>query len=149
VALSLHDSAKEVGEMARQFLLDFSDSSLRNIDSIMRNFSKSRCPQPNEVESEFDDVTKNRLERRILNFSIGNPTTTIEFGARCPFAVKRGDACAVVPVFWADIDLATNLPSTTRANDIVATAYASEDSRWWLCASNYQATSTIGKPFFR
>ncbi len=44
-AVSLHDSSKEVGEMARLFLLEFSDSTLRDVNQIMRNFSKAACPR--------------------------------------------------------------------------------------------------------
>ena len=36
--------------MARQFLLDFSDSSIRDVDYIMRNFgSATTCPDVGEV----------------------------------------------------------------------------------------------------
>src|SRR4051812_4325134 len=38
-AVSLHDSVKEVGTMARQFLLDFSDTNIKDADFIMRNFA--------------------------------------------------------------------------------------------------------------
>lgn len=146
-SLSLHDSAKEVGAMARQFLLDFSDSSLRDVGYVMRNFAKARCPQPNEIDSESDDVARNRRERRITDYSVGAPSTSINFGGFCPFRNKRGDACTVVPVFWADIDLATNKPGSTRGNGIIAAAYSPEDKRWWLCASDYEALSSTGSTF--
>ena len=133
--------------MAAQFLRDFSDSNIRDIDYVMRNFSRARCPQPQEVDSEISDVEKNRRERRITSSSVGSSSTSVKFGGTCPFRSKRGDACAVVPVFWADVDLVTNAPSTTRGNDIVAAAYSGADSRWWLCASDYQAASSVGKPF--
>jgi hypothetical protein len=145
--LSLHDSSKEVGDMSRQFLLDFSDSNIRDVSHILRNFSKARCPQPEEVDSEADDIARNRRERRITDSSVGSAFTTVNFGGLCPFGLKKGDACAIVPVFWADIDLSNGKPSTTRGNDIVAAAYAPADKRWWLCASNYQGLSTVGTPF--
>ena len=145
--LSLHDSVGEVATMSRQFLLDFSDSNIRDVPYIMRNFAKGRCPQPEEVDSEYSDVTLNRQERRITDSSVGASGTSINFGGACPFRSKRGDACAVVPVFWADVVLATGKTSTTRGNDIVAASYSSQDQRWWLCASDYQGLSTIGTPF--
>ena len=145
--LSLHDSVKEVGDLSRQFLLDFSDSNIRDITYIMRNFSKARCPDPGDVESETAEVTKNRIERRITSSSVGSPATTVRFGGICPYGLRPGDACAVVPVFWADVEVSTSKPSSTRGDDIVAAVYAPADKRWWLCASNYNAHSTVGTPF--
>jgi hypothetical protein len=144
--LSLHDSIREVGDMARQFLLDFSDSSVP-VDVVMRNFSSPRCPDPSDVDSEHDDVARNRRERRITAFSVGAATTTVGFGGRCPYGLARGDACASVPVLWSDIELSNGRPSTTSGNDIVAAAYAPSDRRWWLCASSYQALGSVGTPF--
>jgi len=147
--MSLHDSPKEVGDMARQFLLDFSDSNIRDIDYIMRNFSKRRCPTPSEIDSEYQDVTDDRARKRRTAYNIGSVPASINFGGSCPFRFKRGDACVVVPVFWADVDLKSNLPGSTRGNDIVAAAYSADDTRWWLCASDYQGISTIGPTFYR
>ena len=97
-SLRLHDSAKEVGDMARQFLLDFSDSTIRDVDYIMRNFSRKRCPQPSEVDNEYSDVTRDRAERRRTDFTIGSVPATVNFGGVCPIRFRRGDACVVVPV---------------------------------------------------
>jgi hypothetical protein len=146
-SVSLHDSVKEVGGMARQFLLEFSDSNLRDVGFVMRNFARNRCPQPSEVDSETDDVTRNRRERRITDYSVGAPATAVNFGGFCPFRNKRGDACAVVPVFWADIDLATNKAGSTRGNGVIAAAYSADDKRWWLCASDYEALVSTGSVF--
>ena len=145
--LSLHDSVREVGGMARQFLLDFSDSNITDAAYVIRNFSKARCPDPSEVDSEVEDVARNRRERRITSFSVGAPATTVSFGERCPYGLKLGDGCAIVPVLWADVELSNGKPSTTSGNDIVAAAYAPTDRRWWLCASNYQALDSVGTPF--
>ena len=147
--LSLHDSMQEVGGMSRQFLLDFSDSGIRDVPYIMRNFSKARCPQPSEVDSEIGDVTNNRLTLRIVDSRVGNPLTSVGFGGTCPFRGKRGDSCAVVPVFWDSIELATNKRGTTSGNDIIAAVYAPADSRWWLCASDYQGTGSFTSRFSR
>jgi len=145
--LSLHDSNREVGDMARQFLLDFSDSNIRDVPYIMRNFSKARCPQPAEVDSETSDVMENRDKRRIVTFRVDAPAVAINFNGVCPFRFKRGDACAVVPVLWDAIEFSTNVRGTTKGNDIVAAAYAAAESRWWLCASDYQSSDAFAKYF--
>jgi hypothetical protein len=139
--VSLHNSTKEVGDMARQFLLDFSDSSVRDVEYVLRNFSAASCPDPREISSERNDVTNNRAQFRIVNSRIGAPAVTLNFGGRCQFPDptrrKAGDACAVVPSFWDSIQLSDNTRGSVNGDDYVAAVYSGRDSRWWLCASDY------------
>jgi hypothetical protein len=147
--LLLHDSPTEVGDMAWQFLMDFSDSSIRDVAYIMRNYSRARCPQPSEVDLEYEDVTRDRERFRRTSYSVTRVKASVNFRGVCPYGLKRGDACAVVPVVWADIFLPTNTPGLTRGDDIVAAAYSPDDGRWWLCASSYQAFTTVGASHYR
>jgi len=143
--VALHDSAKEVGDMSRQFLLDFSDTNIKDANYIMRNFgSRSFCPEPGEVDSEFEDVIRNFTFQRITNFGIGQAATTVNFEGRCPVFNSRGDACAVVPVFWDSINVVTGNRTFSSGNDIIAASYSKTEKRWWLCASRYQIFSVIG-----
>ena len=104
--VSLHDSAKEVGEMATTFLNEFSDSNLKDVDQIMRNFSKAVCPKPSEIDSEFNDVRDNRLKFKPPD-CVGRRLVLLAFGGRCPYpdptCRKAGDACAIVPAYWDSI----------------------------------------------
>lgn len=144
VPVALHDSVKEVGDMSRQFLLDFSDTNIKDVDYIMRNFgSAATCPEPGEIQSEREDVIRNYTFYRILNFSIGPAAVTVNFGGSCPFRSRRGDACATVPVFWDSVDLRDNTRQPNAGDDIVAAAYSSKDSRWFLCASNYNGRNLL------
>ncbi len=143
--LSLHNSVKEVGDMARQFLLDFSDSSIRNVDVIMRNFGNaSTCPDPNEVVHEREDVSGDREKYQIVSSRIGSARVTVNFGGSCPFRFKRGDACAVVPSYWQSMDLKTKVVGAVDGDDIVASSYSAASRRWWLCASDYDGKSVSG-----
>jgi hypothetical protein len=145
VTVSLHDSIKEVGAMSRQFLLDFSDTNIKDADYIMRNFgSTSFCPEPGEVTSERDDVTRNFREYRMINFQVGQDATTVNFEGRCPTFNNRGDGCSVVPVFWDSVEIATGKRGASSGNDIVAAAYSKVEKRWWLCASRYRVLTSIG-----
>jgi hypothetical protein len=144
-SVALHDSVKEVGDMSRQFLLDFSDTNIKDANYILRNFgSTSFCPDPQAVIDERFDVTRNFTEYRMTNFGIGQAATTVSFGGRCPVFGSRGDACAVVPVFWDSIEIKTGKRSFSSGNDIIAAAYSTSEKRWWLCASNYQIFTVIG-----
>jgi len=141
--VALHDSVTEVGTMARQFLLDFSDTNIKDADYVMRNFKAAACPQPSEVQAEREDVIRNYTFFRMQNFRIDLPTVTVNFGGSCPFRGKRGDACAVVGVYWDSIDLRDNSRAPNAGNDIVAAAYSATDRRWWLCASDYDGRNLL------
>jgi len=63
--VNVHDSKKEVSDMARQFLLDFSDSSIKHVNYILRNFTDiGFCAS--QKANEADDIAKNRREKRIV-----------------------------------------------------------------------------------
>jgi len=139
-AVALHNSVKEVGDMARQFLLDFSDTNIKDAAYIMRNFgTAATCPQPNEIVNELNDVVNHFTNYRMMAFMIGQPSVTVNFGGSCPFRGKLGDACAVTRAYWDSIDLRTNVREAHDGNDIIAAAYSRNQSRWWLCASDYQS----------
>jgi hypothetical protein len=146
VSVALHDSAKEVGDMSRQFLLDFSDTNIKDAKYIMRNFgSAATCPEPDQVENEREDVIRNYTHFRMQNFNIGAAAVTVNFGGSCPGpnGSPKGDACARVPVFWDSIDTRSNTRVPTAGTDIVAAAYSPKDSRWFLCASNYDGRNLL------
>jgi len=140
--VSLHNSIKEVGDMARQFLLDFSDTNIKEASVIMRNFGTAAvCPEPNEILSERTDVINHYTNYRMMQSKVDVATVTVNFGGSCPYRFKRGDACAVVPVFWDSVDLRTNVRDAHSGNDIVAAAFSRMDDRWFLCASDYNRLS--------
>ena len=143
--VSLHDSPREVGDMSRQFLLDFSDSSLTDLNYIMRNFGGgSTCPNPQDVDNEFSDVKGNRRDFKIVSSRIGSASVSTNFGGSCSFRGRRGDACATVPSYWESIEVATGLKGAVDGNDIVSAAYAPSKSRWFLCASDYDGRKASG-----
>jgi hypothetical protein len=144
--LSLHDSAKEVGDMSRQFLLDFSDTRIKDADLIMRNFSEQRCPNPRDVQNERSDVINHFTNFQTVSFRIGTPAVTVKFGGVCTFRNRPGDACAIVPSFWDAIDVRDRSRGAVDGNDFLGATYSSVDARWWLCSSDYQGRSVSGAP---
>jgi hypothetical protein len=148
--VALHDSIREVAEMSRQFLLDFSTTSIKDADYIMRNFGNAAtCPDAIEVQREREDVIRNYTFFNILNFRVDTPAVTVNFGGVCPFRGKRGDACSVTAVLWDSIDTRINVRGTTSGNDIIAAAYSTSTARWWLCASDYQGSGSFASHFGR
>ena len=142
--VSLHDSAEEVGDMSRQFLVDFSDTDNKNVDDIMRNFRQERCPNPRDVQNERNDVQNHFTNFKTVSFRIGEPVVTINFGGVCPFRSRAGDACAALRAFWDAIDLRDQSRGSVDGTDFISAVYSSADARWWLCSSDYQGRSVSG-----
>ena len=147
--VALHDSIREVGDLSRQFLLDFSNSSLP-VEHVMRNFQPSCYGTPLEV----GDVTRNREDFTILESSVGAATTTVAFGGKCPFRGRDGDACARVPVFWRSqakrdlfdargrLVLRRGELTTAQGVDQVAAMYDRDHKQWMLCDSAFDSGAT-------
>lgn len=145
----VHDSVKEVGDMSRQFLIDFSTTSLKDWQVVMRNFKASACPQPGEFEAEKIDVINHYTNFSMQSYEIGPASVSVRFGGVCPYAGRLGDACAAVPVYWDSINLVDSTRKPTRGVDHISAAYSATDSRWWLCSSYLQPTSTLtGHSFY-
>ena len=136
----VHDSIKEISDVSVQFLLDFSVQS-NAPEYVIRNFYTG-CPGRAE---ELVDVTNNRLNYTITGYTIGTPTSaTVNFGGTCAYANKKGvDGCVGTPSQWKAIDKRTGLSETSTGIGRTTTVY--RDSRWWLCDSNFEGTTT--RPF--
>ena len=142
VEVALHDSRNEVRRMAEQFLVDFSDTNIKDWQYIMRNFNAAACPNPGDVESEKQDVIRHYTEFQMIASRIGDGKVTVNFGSFCPFRGRPGDACAVVPVYW-DSRNKDGVRSVAEGDDFIAAAYSPKDSRWYLCASDFEPLETL------
>lgn len=137
----LHASAKEVRDMAVEFLVEFSQQRV-SPDQMVRNFSDS-CPGKSQ---ERDQIRDNQATFTIQSYSVEpNPPVEIAFGGVCRDRDRRGDACAYVPVRW---------DSTYKSNGRreVATGIGQlnaiyESDRWRLCDSDFLGTTTSGLRF--
>ena len=146
VTLSLHDSRKEVGEMSRQFLLDFSDSNIRDVGYIMRNFLQG-CYGTAE---ETAQVTENRRRYRIVESRIEAASTSVNFGGVCPYNGKKGDACTAIPVFWRSLDMDRgNAEERVGGTDWIASFYVADKQRWYLCDSSFDGRRALHSTFIR
>jgi hypothetical protein len=126
--------------MSVQFLIDFSEQKL-SPENVVRNFYTG-CPGR---DSELADVKNNQTYYVINSFTIGTPTSaTINFGGTCPFRNKTGvDGCVQTPVEWHATYKPTGLTETSKGTDQTTAVY--RDSRWWLCDSDFDGTTT--RPF--
>ncbi len=139
--VSLHDSVKEVGDMARQFLLDFSDSTITDVPYIMRNFD----PSCTGTADETSQVSDNRRKFRIVRWNIGQPTVKIPFGnsfCAIPGRTQRGDACSATSVHWESNVLADGHFQIADGTDWIAAYYRPVLRAWKLCDSQFTGTCT-------
>jgi hypothetical protein len=137
--VDLHDSPKEVGELAILFLEDFSKQL--PAETVMRNFTAT-CPEAAEERSQ---VEANNATNDVMAYSIDRRhTTTVPFGGTCPFIGRnpRGDACAQVAVSWTSKKKSTGAVGTNSGIDQVTALL--ENGRWKLCASDYNLLTSTG-----
>jgi hypothetical protein len=142
--LSLHNSVKEFGDMAYDFLVAFSNSGITDPNVVLRDFT----PECEGTNNERSDVLKNRANFRIQpDYTVGSPTVTLNFGGSCTLFADRfrpGDACAQVAVEWHS--LVINPPTDPDFGKIVTAKGIDQvtgmflNSRWWLCDSDYKST---------
>jgi hypothetical protein len=154
-SLSLHDSIKEIGDMARQFLLEFSDSSQRDAAAIVRNFTDATKDCADGKQREQEEVAQNRIDYHINQSTIGAATVTIKFGTLCPFRLKGADACAQIPADWSSTRLTpggtTPVGGTEHVagTDQVTAIYVSTQKKWGLCESDFDGHLAARSTFIR
>jgi hypothetical protein len=147
VTISLHNSAAELGDMSRQFLLDFSDSTIRDIGYIMRNF----LPGCYGTAEETAQVTENRRRYRIIESHVDAASTNVNFGGTCPYGPRKtNDACTSVPVFWRSQDMDDhNHEERVAGLDWLASVYNAEKQRWFLCDSSFDGHKAAHSTFIK
>ncbi len=148
VDVALHNSLKEVGDMARQFLNDFSNTTIKDWRYILRDFSRTACPDAGEIDLERTDVENHYTYFVMHNYRVDSASVAVNFGGLCSYLGKRGDACASVGVFWDSTDVRTNVRKQTAGIDHLTANYSTADTRWWLCSSYFQPTTSSGHLFY-
>lgn len=128
--IRVHDSTRELGELALRFLSDFADSSVSPDDAV-REFSDSCSGK----QAEYNDVADNRRDFEILSSSLdlesvevaddrlsGSMVVACAFTSRikqCP----AGTSCTIGGI-------------ESVAGECRLTAVYEQD-RWWLCESTF------------
>ena len=144
-AVRVHNSVKELGDMAMRFLTDFANSSV-SADTCVRDFSSS-CPEKAAERSQIQD---NRRDYDIQSFSlrlrevvVASDKMTGRMRVDCSFT-SRVKAC--VP--------GNSIPGCTvgaieRVEGDCNTTGVYEQGRWWLCESRFDgALMPLMRGFF-
>lgn len=140
--IDVHDSVKEVGDMATRFLENFSQSSVP-VSVVMQDFLVG-CYG---TAAERQDVEDNRQAYTITSWSIGPPSVTVAFGGTCAFRSRPGDACSNSDARWESIENGSGEKGIVAGVDQVAAVYRLR--RWWLCDSQFDGRPlTTSRGFF-
>jgi hypothetical protein len=154
VTVALHNTAKELGDMAFRFLDEFSKpQTSQDWRDIMRDFKASACPDPGEFDSEKFDVERHYNNFFMHSYAIGTPSVVADFGGACAVPGRnplRGDACVTASVRWdsTEVTKAGQPRSETSGVDYISAAYSTTDRRWWLCGSSYVPTDSSDRSFY-
>ena len=141
VTLRVHDSVKEISDMAVDFLTQFSKQV--SPDIVMRNFSRT-CDDGEGYADELSNVQDHQRDYVMRDYDIGEAVVTFAYGSElsaCPSVSAPGDACAKVPVEWHDTYVPTNEDNTVIGDDYVSAVY--EGDHWLLCHSKFKSTSSL------
>lgn len=140
----VHDSPREMRNLALLFLTEFANSTIPAATTV-RNFSDSCKGKADELK----DVADNRARYVINEYKYGEPSTTIAFGGVCVVSstrIRSGvDACTKTPAEWR-----STIKESQKAELAVGTSYITgvyRESRWWLCDSDFQGTTSSGLTF--
>ncbi len=136
--VSVHDSVKEVGDMATRFLENFSRSEIPT-QVVMQDFLVG-CYGTAEERQQVED---NRATYVVTSWAVHAPSVVIQFGGVCDFRSRRGDACSKSEVRWDSTKIVSGETGSVSGVDYVAAMYHSD--RWWLCDSQFAATSAQGE----
>jgi len=144
VAVRLHDSAREVTNLALLFLEEFADSAIP-AETTVRNFSELSNECREGKAAELKEVQSNRLTRIINSHIYGSAVTTINFGGVCAFRSRPADACVATPVEWRSTKIEDGTAELAKGVSFITAVYQS--SRWWLCRSEYRPDSGTSLTF--
>ena len=142
--IRVHDSPKEVADLSIAFLTDFSTPAVAPEEAV-RHFSDS-CRGKAE---ELGDVQNNRANFEITSYTFGSPAVTINYGGSCnlPHGARPADACVRVPVRWTSTVKATGRTEVTSGTSVLTAVY--RETRWWLCDSQFEGSSTTTLRFLQ
>jgi len=147
VSVRVHDSARELGGLAKNFLELFSQSNVAP-DVVMRDFQDGCGAGGTGKRDERIDVDRHRVQFSILSWFVGTPRVTIDFGGVSPFRSRQAEGWAAVDVRWMSRCLvhddsrgcpAVGFIKNDTGTDWVTGHFDEATNRWWLCDSDYEA----------
>jgi hypothetical protein len=140
-AVRVHNSPRELGDLSLEFLNDFANSSVP-AEVAVRGFSDSCQGKADELS----DVTSNRRRYDILSSSLALRSVQVradqmrgDMSVACSFSSRIKACDAGMP--GCVVGAIENVQGNCRLTGVY------EQRRWWLCTSNFDATSAVSPAF--
>ena len=149
VTVRVHNSIKEIGEVAGEFLNDFSNLTV-SPESAVRNFNLARCGDGRAVE--LNDIRNHRATYSVVNEHrlVLPPKVTFNFDGICPFRSRTGDACAQLSCGWTSTKKAGGV-DIVNGQCHLTEVYEPSGDKWQMCWSEFEAnpakSTTLHFPF--
>jgi hypothetical protein len=145
--MQVHDSQEEILGLGQEFLTLFSRSSVATSE-VLKGFSTTCDGGHGKADEQADtDRAHSQYVQDFSKFRITrNTPVTFNFGGRCPFRLRRADACSSFRVHWEVTYIAADEfhyvgeHETTDGTDYVTAVL--ENNQWRLCHSDFAGVST-------
>lgn len=130
-SIRVHDSPKELGDMALRFLTDFANSSVAP-EVAVREFSDSCRGKREELEQVQDNrrnyqILSSQLRLRTVSVASSNANATVQVS--CEFFSR------IVQCPSGAVNCTPGRTEHVRGECRLTSVY--ENRRWWLCESNF------------
>jgi hypothetical protein len=144
----VHDSPKELGELAMTFLGDFANSSV-SANSCVRHFSVN-CPGRDQEKGDIED-NRRRYEvigssLRLTSARLNQNGTRGDMTVACSFTSRRIYCDPPDPSDPETLGCVVGAVGTSTGNCNMTAVY--EQDRWWLCTSTFDSNG-LAPPGFR
>ena len=151
-AIKVHNTQKEVTDMAIDFWQLFLTPSITNPDVVLHNFSTTCDDGAGRAAERADIIDHRNNVAEVLNYTLTPPTFfEYDFGSRSVCSRKSGlsvgDTCVEVPVFVRERLKGSTSPREVRGTGYLTGVY--ENAQWRLCYSLWTPDPTMpGQPVY-
>ena len=141
-SVSVHDSEKEIGDLATAFLTDFSNSSI-SPEAAVRSFYDGCSGKAAELE----DIKDNRATYMIDSYKLGDPRVSVDFEGTCAYRAREADACVSMSCEWQSTEIRSGDKGVARGTCYLTSVY--RDATWQLCNSEFEGATSFRTAFMR
>jgi len=131
-AIRLHDSPKELGDLALRFLGDFANSSV-SPSTCVREFSDGcagKALEKSDVERNREHLVIVNSSLRLQDVRVASSGMTADMRVACSFTSR------IIKCESGSVGCVVGSVGTVVGDCVLTSVY--EQQRWWLCTSNFQ-----------
>lgn len=136
-SVRVHNSEKELGDMGLSFLMKFADSSV-SPEACVVDFSDGCSGKADEIR----DIQRNREKYFILSHALGTPRfTSVRLYKDADMRIACSFESRVIQCLPSETGCVVGAVERVSGDCRLTGVY--EQSRWWLCVSNFFASGAV------